>query len=99
MKQVYTASVVGAGSGGNLSMAALAGSDRFELAAVADISPDALQAARERYPHSHLSLPSSVARTDVVCIWPPSPRGLGRLEYLKESWWKAATDTAAQGGR
>ena len=107
MKQVYTASVVGAGSGGNLSMAALAGSYRFELAAVADISPDALQAARERYPgirtyRSHQEMLRE-SPTDVVCVstWPPSHLEVTRdaLELPLKGILveKPLADTAAQG--
>ncbi|MFN8465304.1 MAG: Gfo/Idh/MocA family oxidoreductase [Caldilineaceae bacterium] len=78
MKRVYTAAVVGGGAGGNLSMAALAASERFELAALADISPAARAAASERYPGiqtfaDHRQMLAS-APVDVVCVatWPPS---------------------------
>lgn len=78
MKHVYTAAVVGGGAGGNLSMAALAASERFELVALADINPAACQAAEERYPGlrtfaDHRQMFAS-APVDVVCVstWPPS---------------------------
>lgn len=78
MAQVYTAVVVGAGSGGNLSMAALAASPRFRLAGVADMDPAARAAAQERYPEiatfeSAEALFANVP-CDVVCVstWPPS---------------------------
>ena len=74
----YTASVVGGGSGGNLSMRALVASDRFELVAAADINEEARQALAQTHPGIRLydrhermfaDLP-----TDVVCVstWPPS---------------------------
>ena len=72
MSNRLTASVVGAGSGGKLSMAALAASDRFDLAGVADISPEACEAAAEAYPgietfadHEEMF---SACPTDVVCV-------------------------------
>lgn len=78
MKKVYTAAVVGGGSGGNLSMSALAASDRFELVAMTDINPAACQAASDRYPNvqtftEHRQMFES-APTDVICVatWPPS---------------------------
>jgi predicted dehydrogenase len=78
MKNVYTAAVVGGGAGGNLSMAALAASDRFELVAMSDISSTACQKATNRYPGiqtfaNHRQMLDS-APTDVVCVatWPPS---------------------------
>ena len=78
MRPVYTAAVVGGGSGGNLSMAALAASERFELVALADVNPAACAAARERYSGlrtfaDHRQM-FAEAPTDVVCVatWPPS---------------------------
>ena len=59
-------------------MAALAASERFELIALADISPGARAAASERYPAiqtfaDHRQMLAS-APVDVVCVstWPPS---------------------------
>jgi predicted dehydrogenase len=78
MKKVYTASVVGGGSGGNLSMAALAASERFELVALADLNPQAGEAASSRYAGirtftDHREMFASTP-TDIVCVstWPPS---------------------------
>jgi predicted dehydrogenase len=78
----YTASVVGAGSGGGLSMAALAASGRFGLAAVCDVDPQALARAAAKYPgiHAYASPTEMFARspTDVVCVstWAPSHRSI-----------------------
>ncbi len=76
--KTYTASVVGAGAGGRLSLRALEASDRYELAAVADVRPEALEAIRQEYPHvetfaSHQEM-FAQRPTDVVCVstWPPS---------------------------
>jgi predicted dehydrogenase len=73
-----TASVVGAGAGGTLSMVALRDSDRYELVAVADISPKARQIAEERFSgirtfDSHEAM-FAACPTDVVCVstWPPT---------------------------
>lgn len=78
MARTYTASVVGAGAGGKLSIAALAASERFDLKAVADIRPEACAAVRESYPGirtftDHREM-FEAAPTDVVCVstWPPS---------------------------
>jgi predicted dehydrogenase len=73
-----TASVVGGGSGGKLSMAALDSSDRFELVAVADIQPAVCQALAAQHPgirtfasHEEMFVKCP---TEVVCIstYPPS---------------------------
>jgi len=73
-----TASVVGGGAGGRLSMDALAASPRFHLVAAADVSPDARKALTQRYPGlriypDHTSM-FRESPTDVVCVstWPPS---------------------------
>lgn len=74
----YTASVVGAGSGGRLSMAALAASPHYELAAVCDVDPRALEAAAALHPGVRLfATHADMFRrcpTDVVCVstWAPS---------------------------
>jgi predicted dehydrogenase len=80
MKNVYRAAVVGAGSGGRLSMRALAASGRFELVAVADISEAALERARGAYPNiatygDHQEMLAQ-QELDVVCVstWPPTHR-------------------------
>src|SRR4051794_19899013 len=78
MKNVYTAAVVGGGAGGNLSIAALAASDRFKLVAMTDISPTACQAATDRYPgiQTFADHQQMFARTpvDIICVatWPTS---------------------------
>ena len=73
-----TASVVGGGSGGKLSMTALRASDRFELVAVADTNPTVCQALAEQFPgvrtfSSHEEMFATCA-TDVVCVstYPPT---------------------------
>lgn len=74
----YTASVIGGGAGGQLSMAALDQSERFELVAMADLNPAVCAQAKARYPHlqtfaSHEEL-FAARPTDVVCVstYPPS---------------------------
>lgn len=76
----YTAAVVGGGTGGKLSMDALAASDRFDLVAAADVSAEARDALGARYPgirlfSSHAEM-FAACPTDVVCVstWPPSHR-------------------------
>lgn len=78
MDRVYTAAVIGAGTGGSLSMVGLQASPRFTLTAVADMRPAALEAVRARYPGvrtyaSHEELFADCP-TDIVCVstWPPS---------------------------
>lgn len=78
MAKRYTASVVGAGTGGRLSLRALSASDRFELVAVADISAQARAAAEAAFPGidafaDHRAM-FAQRPTDVVCVstWPPS---------------------------
>jgi predicted dehydrogenase len=78
MSKTYTAAVIGAGTGGRLSMRALAASERFELVAVADIRPEARREAEGAFPGvrtyaSHREL-FAESPTDVVCVatWPPS---------------------------
>lgn len=73
-----TASVVGGGSGGTLSMRALRNSDRFELVAVADLKQDVREKLAEEFPGirtyaSHEAMFSD-APTDVVCVstYPPT---------------------------
>ena len=74
----YTASVVGGGSGGKLSLAGLAQSNRFDLIAVADLRDDVRSDLLARYPDirtygSHERMFADCP-TDVVCVstWPPS---------------------------
>ena len=73
-----TASVVGGGSGGKLSLRALHDSDRFELAAVADQKPEVCRELAARYPGlrtfaSHEEM-FAACPTDVVCVstYPPT---------------------------
>jgi len=88
MKNVYTASVVGVGMGGRLSMSALRSSSRFELVAAADIRPEALERARKDYPGiktfgSHKEMFKKCA-TDVVCVSTYAPSHLPiTLDALK----------------
>ena len=76
----YTASVVGCGVGGCMSLNALAASDRFELVAACDVNEAARHAVAERFPRvltyaSHQELFEENG-ADVVCVstWPPSHR-------------------------
>jgi predicted dehydrogenase len=78
MSKVYRAAVIGAGSGGKLSIAALAASPHYELAAVADLSATARGQVESLYPTvqtfaTHGELFATVP-VDVVCVstWPPS---------------------------
>ena len=78
IQQQLTASVVGAGAGGRLSMQALARSDRFRLVAAADLRPDALASLATDYPGlrtftDHRAM-FDACPTDVVCVstYPPS---------------------------
>jgi len=74
----FTASVVGGGSGGQLSMNALARSERFELVAAADLSAPAREVLKERFPGVRLFASHgemfAACPTDVVCVstYPPS---------------------------
>ena len=77
-RQTYTASVVGGGAGGTLSLEALHQSARFELVAMADLDPAVCEQARQRFPQiqtysSHEAL-FAATPTDVVCVstYPPS---------------------------
>jgi predicted dehydrogenase len=89
MATVYRAAVIGAGSGGKLSMKALAASPRYELVAVADLSETARDEAAALYPGirtfaDHATLLAECG-LDVVCVstWPPSHLPITRdaLEY------------------
>lgn len=78
MSERFTASVVGGGGGGRLSMNALVKSDRFELLAAADISPEVCTALAEEFAGiktfaSHEEM-FAACPTDVVCVstWAPS---------------------------
>jgi predicted dehydrogenase len=74
----FTASVIGGGFGGGLSLDALAASDDFELIAVTDLRPQVCQALETKYPglraftnHGEMF---AACPSDVVCVstYPPS---------------------------
>src|SRR5208283_2005991 len=73
-----TASVVGAGVGGHLSMRGLAHSERFRLVAAADLRAEALARVETAYPgvctFTDYRTMFADCPTDVVCIstYPPS---------------------------
>ena len=72
MSQVYTAAVIGGGSGGQLSLAALDASPRFELVALADLRAEVRAAMEARYPGlrtfaTHREL-LAACPVDVVCV-------------------------------
>lgn len=78
MTQRLTASVIGCGLGGKLSMKGLANSDRYHLVAAADLGEAARQQVRDLYPEirvfaSHQEMLQTFP-TDVVCVstWAPS---------------------------
>lgn len=78
MSSKLTASVVGGGGGGKLSMNALVQSERFELVAAADINPDVCRHLQVEYAGirtfaGHEELFRNCP-TDVVCVstWAPS---------------------------
>ncbi|MDA0709981.1 MAG: Gfo/Idh/MocA family oxidoreductase, partial [bacterium] len=78
MLPTYTGSVVGAGSGGKLSLQALHLSARYGLRAVADLDPEARKLIHTLYPRiqtfaTHQEM-FAQCPTDVVCVstWPPS---------------------------
>lgn len=107
--RTYTAAVIGAGSGGKLSMRGLAASARFELLAAADPREQARREAEETHPgiRTFTDAGSLLAQcpVDVVCVstWPPShleitraALGLPLRGILVE---KPLADTAADGAR
>jgi predicted dehydrogenase len=69
---VLRAGVVGAGTGGFLSLRALQASGRYELFAVADLQPDALERAKGEFPGVELYASGGdmleAADLDVVCV-------------------------------
>jgi predicted dehydrogenase len=76
--EVYRVAVIGAGSGGRLSIKGAVASPRYELVAVADQSAQARRAIEEEFPSvltfaDHKSL-LAATDVDVVCVstWPPS---------------------------
>lgn len=104
----YSATVVGGGSGGRLSMDALVASDRYELLAAADLRADVRLQLAARYPGirlfpSHTEL-LAACPADVVCVstYPPSHRQVA-LDALATPITgllceKPLGDTAAAGG-
>ena len=78
MQEVYRAAVVGAGSGGKLSLRGLDASTRYQLVAVADMRAEARQEAQALYPHirtfsDHRTMLTEM-ELDLLCVstWPPS---------------------------
>jgi predicted dehydrogenase len=80
MSKVYTASVVGAGMGGRLSMSGLRNSSRFKLVAVADVRPAALEQARKDFPGTKTYATHKAmfkdCPTDMVCVSTYAPTHL-----------------------
>lgn len=78
MDDRWTASVVGGGMGGKLSLAALHASARYELVALADVKPEVCAALAEQYPglrtYSNHEAMFADCPTDVVCVstYPPT---------------------------
>lgn len=68
----FTASVVGGGSGGNLSIKALMNSSRFKLKAVADLNPAVCKKIKESYPDvktfTNYSKMFNECPTNIVCV-------------------------------
>ena len=78
MTKIYNVAVIGAGSGGKLSMKGAAASERFNLVAVADWRAEARREAEGLYTGlrtfaTHQELFATVS-VDVVCVstWPPT---------------------------
>ena len=78
MKNTYTASVVGGGVGGRLSLNALSASDRFDLVAACDLRADVRARLEGDYPGINVYPDHQTmfreCPTDVVCVstYPPS---------------------------
>jgi predicted dehydrogenase len=105
--KVYSASVVGGGMGGKLSMRALAASSHFNLEAAADLRADVRSELQRLYPNiklyaSHQEL-FAACPTDVVCVstFPPSHREVVldalKLDLAGILCEKPLGDTAAAG--
>jgi len=80
----FTATVIGTGAGGRLSMAALAASPRFDLVGVTDISADARGRVERDFPgvptfadHMHMF---ATAPAEVVCVSTYAPTHLELAE-------------------
>lgn len=107
--KTYTAAVVGCGSGGGLSLAAYAASDRYELVAACDRDPQVLEGVSQQYPgirtftDHHAMLAESP--TDVVSVstFPPSHETIAMdalaLPVTGILVEKPLADTAAAGRR
>jgi len=88
MMQKLTASVVGGGAGGRLSIKGLMNSDYFELVAAADLNPEVCKTIERDYAGvrtfpSHEAMFAEIP-TDVVCVstFPPSHESV-TLDALK----------------
>ena len=105
--KTYTASVVGCGSGGGLSLKAYAASDRYDLVGACDLSTDVLVEMEKQYPGirvypSHTEMFADCP-TDVVSVstFPPSHRDV-TMDALKNALTgilveKPLGDTSAAG--
>ncbi len=96
--RVYSAAVIGAGSGGRLSMQALAASCRFDLVAVADQSAEALENVQASYPGVKLFPNIAPCLRNVQPMWFVSQLGrrlIWRSRWThcayrsQASWWKS----------
>ena len=107
MARTYTATVVGAGAGGRLSLKALAASPRFEPVGVADINADAREEIAGAFPGvrtfaSHEEM-FEKRPSDVVCVSTYAPSHLPiTLDALKRPLKgllveKPLADTTASG--
>ncbi|MHB0858190.1 MAG: Gfo/Idh/MocA family protein [Anaerolineae bacterium] len=105
--KTYTASVVGGGTGGTLSLRALAASHRFALRAAADLREDVRHELAVAFPGlrtyaTHQEMYADCP-TDVVCVatWPPSHRQVVldalQLNLAGILCEKPLADTAAAG--
>ena len=74
---MLTASVIGCGFGGGLSLDALANSELYELVAACDVSAQRLESAAARFPGIRLFDDADAmlrdAPADVVCVATPAP--------------------------
>lgn len=88
MTDKYTASVVGCGSGGRLSLNALVASDRYQLVAAADLRDDVRVALEKDFPGIRTFASAremfDTCPTEVVCVstYPPSHKEIA-LEALR----------------